>query len=32
MVVGINIPSLGCWKITGRYQDEELSFVICVAP
>ena len=30
MVVGINIPSLGCWKITGRYQDEELNFVIWV--
>ena len=31
MVVGIDIPALGCWKITGHYQDEELSFVIWVA-
>ena len=31
MVVGINLPTLGCWKITGHYQDEELSFVIWVA-
>lgn len=32
MVVGIDIPTLGCWKFTGHYQDEELSFVIWVAP
>jgi hypothetical protein len=31
MVVGIDIPSLGCWKITGRIEDAELSFVIWVA-
>lgn len=30
MVVGINLPTLGCWKITGNYQEEELSFVIWV--
>jgi hypothetical protein len=30
MVVGINIPKLGCWKFTGRYEDEELKFVIWV--
>jgi hypothetical protein len=31
MVVGIDIPTLGCWKITGHYEDEELTFVIWVA-
>jgi hypothetical protein len=30
IVVGIDIPTLGCWKITGRFEDAELSFVICV--
>jgi len=30
MVVGMNIPTLGCWKVTGRYEDAELSFVIWV--
>lgn len=27
---GINLPALGCWKITGRYEDAELSFVVWV--
>jgi len=27
---GINLPALGCWKITGRYADAELSFVVWV--
>ena len=27
---GINLPSLGCWKITGRSKDTELSFVVWV--
>jgi len=30
MVVGINIPPLGCWKITGHYEDQELSYVVWV--
>jgi hypothetical protein len=30
IVVGIDIPTLGCWKITGRFEDAELSFVIWV--
>jgi hypothetical protein len=30
IVSGINIPTLGCWKITGRLEDGELSFVIWV--
>ncbi|MEP7137093.1 MAG: hypothetical protein ABI904_19365 [Chloroflexota bacterium] len=32
MMVGVDFPTLGCWKITGKYQDAELSFVIWVAP
>jgi hypothetical protein len=28
MVVGINIPTLGCWEITGHYRDSDLSFVV----
>ncbi len=31
MVTGINFPTLGCWEITGRYQDDELTFVVWVA-
>lgn len=30
MVVGINLPTLGCWKITGRYQDVQVSYVVWV--
>jgi Gram-negative bacterial TonB protein C-terminal len=29
---GIDIPVFGCWEITGRYKDRELSFVIWVTP
>ncbi len=32
MLVGVDLPTLGCWKITGRYEDAELSFVVWVAP
>ena len=32
MLTGIEIPSLGCWKVTGQYNDAELSFVVRVAP
>jgi len=33
MLVGVDFPTLGCWKITGKYNDEaELSFVVWVAP
>jgi hypothetical protein len=31
MVVGIDLPTLGCWEITGHYENEELRFVIWVA-
>ena len=30
MMVGIDIPTLGCWEITGHYEDTDLNFVILV--
>lgn len=32
MLTGVDFPTLGCWKITGRYKGTDLSFVIWVAP
>ena len=32
MLVGVDFPTLGCWKITGKYKGAELSFVIWVGP
>jgi hypothetical protein len=31
MVVGIDFPTLGCWEITGHYEDDELTFVVWVS-
>jgi hypothetical protein len=31
MVVGIDIPTLGCWEITGDYQGDKLSYILWVA-
>jgi hypothetical protein len=31
MMVGINFPTLGCWEITGHYEDDELTFVVWLA-
>jgi hypothetical protein len=31
VVVGIFIPTVGCWKVTGKYEDEELSYVVWVS-
>jgi asparagine N-glycosylation enzyme membrane subunit Stt3 len=31
MLVGVDFPTLGCWKITGKYKEAELSFVVWVA-
>ena len=31
MVIGINLPTLGCWEITGRYESDELTFVVWIA-
>jgi hypothetical protein len=30
MMMGAAIPTDGCWKITGKYKDAELSFVVWV--
>jgi len=30
LVGGINFPTPGCWKISGRYGDDELTFVVWV--
>jgi len=32
MLVGVEVPTLGCWEITGHYHGHDLSFVIWVAP
>ena len=32
MLVGVDFPTLGCWKITGQYKKTKLSFVVWVAP
>jgi hypothetical protein len=32
LLTGVGLPALGCWKITGKYADAELSFVVWVAP
>jgi len=32
MLTGVSIPTSGCWKITGNYEDTILSFVVWVAP
>lgn len=32
MLVGVDFPTLGCWKITGKYAEAELGFVVWVAP
>lgn len=32
MVMGVTFPTLGCWQITGEYEDAELSFVVWLAP
>ena len=31
MVAGIFIPTVGCWKITGHYKGETLSYVVWVS-
>ena len=30
MLVGVDIPTAGCWEITGHYQGHDLSFVVLV--
>jgi hypothetical protein len=28
MLTGIDIPTVGCWEITGDYKGDKLSFVV----
>lgn len=32
MLVGVNLPTPGCWKITGNYGNSVSSFVVWVVP
>ncbi len=32
MMGGMSIPVFGCWEITGRYKDQELTFIVWVMP
>jgi hypothetical protein len=32
MLTGVELPSPGCWKLTGSYKSHDLSFVVWVAP
>lgn len=32
MLVGIDIPSYGCWELTARYRDASLTYVAFVGP
>jgi hypothetical protein len=29
---GVNFPTLGCWEVTGGFDQDELTFVIWLAP
>ena len=31
MLVGIGFPTNGCWQISARYEDDELTYVIWIA-
>lgn len=32
MLTGVDVPTYGCWELTGKYGDATLSFVVRVAP
>lgn len=32
MLVGADIPTHGCWEITGQFKGDKLTFVVWVAP
>jgi hypothetical protein len=32
MLVGVTLPTTGCWEITGRYRGQDLTFVVKVVP
>jgi hypothetical protein len=29
---GVNFPTLGCWEVIGHFEQDELTFVIWIAP
>jgi hypothetical protein len=29
---GTNFSTTGCWEVSGRYEDDELTFVVWVSP
>ena len=31
MLVGVDVPTHGCWEITGEYEGQQLSFVVWIA-
>ncbi len=31
IMTGLNFPAIGCWEITGRFESDELTFVIWIA-
>jgi hypothetical protein len=32
MLMGVTLPTAGCWQITGQYRGHDLSFIVWVAP
>jgi hypothetical protein len=32
LVGGINLPTTGCWEVSARYENDEVTFVVWVAP
>ncbi len=32
ILIGVEFPTPGCWQITGRYADAELSYVVQIEP
>jgi len=32
MLVMMEFPAAGCWEVTGKYQGNQLSFVVDVGP
>ena len=32
LVGGINFPATGCWEVSARYENDELTFVVWVVP
>lgn len=32
MMIGVDVPTIGCWQFTARYQGRALSFTVLVEP